>query len=120
MSQNKVGAGKTLCGSVLLCLGLEGFDGIPNLMRIVPTGSGALLEDPTTRGTNTTKEFGVRENSLKVSINRLALLFQMFDLSSDLNPPLKQLIKVEVFQMGERVFSFRREGLEKVLQGTRG
>jgi hypothetical protein len=33
---------------------------------------------------------------------------------------LKQLIRVEVLQMGERVWAFRREGLEKVLQGTRG
>ena len=106
--------------SVLLCLMLKGLDGIPNLMWIVPTGSGALLQDPTTRGTNTTTEFGVREDCLKVGINRLALLFQMLDLSSDLNPPLKQLIRVEVLQMGERVFSFRRKGLQKVLQGTRG
>jgi hypothetical protein len=32
---------------------------------------------------------------------------------------LKQLIRVEVLQMGEWIFSFRRQGLEKVLKGTR-
>jgi hypothetical protein len=99
---------------------LKGLDGVPHLRRIVPTGSGALLQDPTTRGTNTTTEFGVREDCLKVGINRLALLLQNFDVPCDLNPPLKQLIRVEVLQMGEGVFSFRRKGLEKVLQGTRG
>jgi len=44
----------------------------------------------------------------------------MFDLPCDLNSSLKQLIRIEMLQMGEGVFSFRREGLEKVLQGTRG
>jgi hypothetical protein len=57
--QDKVGAGEALCGSFLLCLMLEGLDGIPRMGRIFPTGSGALLEDPNTRGTNTTAEFGV-------------------------------------------------------------
>jgi hypothetical protein len=98
---------------------LKGLDGIPNLMWIFPTGSGTLLEDPSTRGTNTTTEFSVREYVLKVGINRLALLLQNFDVPCDLNPPLKQLIRIEVLQMGEGVFCFRREGLEKVLQGTR-
>jgi hypothetical protein len=78
-----------------------------------------LLEDPPTRGSDTNTEFGVRENTLKLGINRLALLLQMFDLPCDLNPPLKQLIGIEVLQMGERVFSFRRKDLQKVLQGTR-
>jgi hypothetical protein len=49
----------------------------------------------------------------------LAFLLQGLDLPCDLNPPLKQLIRTEVLQMGERIFSFRWKGLEKVLQGTR-
>ena len=53
LGQDKVGAGEALSASVLLCLGLKGLDAFPNLRQITPTGSGALLEDPTTRGTNT-------------------------------------------------------------------
>jgi hypothetical protein len=78
-----------------------------------------LLQNPSTRGTNTKTEFGVRENALEVGINRLAFLLQGLDLPSDLNPPLQQLIRVEVLQMGERVCAFRRERLQKVLKGTR-
>ncbi len=115
-----MGAGEAFCASVLLCLGLKGLDGVPQLGWIFPTGSGALLQNPSTRSTDTTTEFRVRESSLEVSINRLALMLQGLDLPCDLNPPLKQLVRVQVLQMGERILAFRRKGLEEVLQGTRG
>lgn len=73
LNHDRVDAGEALCWSVLFRLGLKGLDGIPRLMRIVPAGSGTLLD------------------------------LQMLDRPCDLNPPLMQFIRREVLEVGHHL-----------------
>ena len=118
MSGNQICAHQGLCPPISLCLLLKTLDGIPDFWGIVPTGSGPLPKNPSTRGTDSKAEFGIGEGLQQGGVNYLALLLQDLELPSDLHPPLEQLIGVQVCQMGELVFLFRRQGLEQVLQGT--
>ena len=78
LNHDRVDAGEALCWSVLFRLGLKGLDGIPRLMRIVPAGSGTLLD-----------------------LQMLDL--QMLDRPCDLNPPLMQFIRREVLEVGHHL-----------------
>jgi len=91
-NQDKVGSGQGVGDAALWRQGLKGVDGIPHLWRKVPTESGALLEQPPTRGTNTRKELGVSEKTLEFSIPGLVLLLQILDVSADFQPSLKRLL----------------------------
>ena len=78
--QAQIGAGERLCSSIVLCLLLKTLDGISDLRGIVPRGSGPLLKDPSTRGTNTTAEFRIGEHLQQFGVNCLALLLQGLEL----------------------------------------
>ena len=57
LDQAEIGARQRLCPSIPLRLLLKQIDRLTNLRGIFPTGAGALLEHPPTRGTNTKAEF---------------------------------------------------------------
>jgi hypothetical protein len=78
--QAEIGAVQWLCPTIPLCLLLKTLDGIPNLRGIVPRGSGPLLKDPSTRGTNTTAEFRIGEHLQQFDVNCLAFLLQGLEL----------------------------------------
>ena len=94
LSQAEVCARQRLCPSISLRLLLKTLDGIPNFWVVVPIGSVSLLEDPTTRGTNTKAEF---------SIYGVVFMLQGPDGACYLLPPLNQLVGIEICQLREWV-----------------
>ena len=89
LNQAEIGARQRLCPSIPLRLLLKHPDRLTNLRGIFPTGAGALLEHPTTRGTNTKAQFGIGEGVLEFSINHLALLRKVLQLAGDLHSPIQ-------------------------------
>jgi hypothetical protein len=79
-----------------------------------------LLEDPTTWGTNSKSEFGIREHPHQFSVNGLALLLKNLELAGDLYSPNQQRISTQICQMGKGIWAFWWQGLEQSLQCSWG